>query len=218
MADNCVRTPGTGETVLADELTDGTLGSGKAQFVKLMDGTLDSSNKAIVDSSGNLQVETTNPSIAGTAGTPNSGVLSVQGITSMTPLQVGSAVANCIQWMNASQEYTTAQTSADIVALSGTTKFYIGRITIAAGYVASATTCTVKVYCGTGAYAAGTDQLVFGGEFSTIPGTGLVSYPGVVIGNGSAPFTISAAGDALKITTVASTHPRIYVSVDYIRV
>ena len=218
MADNCVRTPGTGETILADELTDGTLGSGKAQFVKIMDGTLDSSNKAIVDSSGNLQVETTNPSIAGTAGAPNAGVLSVQGITSMTPIIMNTPVANCIQWTNYSNEYTTAQTSADLVAASGSMKFYIGRITIASGYVASATTCTVKVYFGTGAYSAGTSKLVFGGEFSTIPGTGLVAYPGVVIGDGGAPFIISAASDALKITTAATTHPRIYVTVDYIRV
>lgn len=217
MADNCVRTPGTGENIAADELTDGVLGSCKVQYVKLMDGTIDGTDKCHVDATNGLKVDV---SIAGTAGTPNAGVLSVQGITSMTPLAVEEAlnVTHCIQWLNFSQEYTTAQTSADMVAASGSMKIYVGRITISSGYVASATTCTVKTYFGTGAYAAGTDNIVFAGEFSTIPGTGLVSYPGVVIGNGGAPFTISAASDALKITTVASTHPRIYVSVDYIRV
>src|SRR6185503_15715225 len=40
MADNSVRTPGTGETIFSDELTHTVLGSGKAQLVKLMDGTL----------------------------------------------------------------------------------------------------------------------------------------------------------------------------------
>jgi hypothetical protein len=57
MADNVVVTPGSGKTVLADEVVDGTLGTGVAQFVKLMDGTLDSSNKAVVSASGALKVD-----------------------------------------------------------------------------------------------------------------------------------------------------------------
>src|SRR5512135_2487906 len=57
MADNANITPGSGKTVLADELTDATLGTGIAQFVKLMDGTLDSSNKGVITSRGALQVE-----------------------------------------------------------------------------------------------------------------------------------------------------------------
>ena len=42
MADNSLRTPGSGETVHSDEYTHGTLGAGKTQLVKLVDGTLDS--------------------------------------------------------------------------------------------------------------------------------------------------------------------------------
>jgi len=42
MADNVVITAGTGTTVHADEYTHGTLGSGKTQLMKLVDGTLDS--------------------------------------------------------------------------------------------------------------------------------------------------------------------------------
>ncbi|RMG96174.1 MAG: hypothetical protein D6706_10625 [Chloroflexi bacterium] len=45
MADNVAITEGSGKVVLADELTDGVLGTGVVQFVKLMDGTLDSSTK-----------------------------------------------------------------------------------------------------------------------------------------------------------------------------
>lgn len=45
MADNVPVTGGSGHTILADELTDGVLGSGKAQFVKIMDGQLDASTK-----------------------------------------------------------------------------------------------------------------------------------------------------------------------------
>lgn len=56
MADNVAVTPGTGKTIATDEVTDGTLGTVQVQFTKLMDGTLDSTNKAIVDSSGRLSV------------------------------------------------------------------------------------------------------------------------------------------------------------------
>jgi hypothetical protein len=52
MADNVVITPGTGNTIAADELTDATLGSVKVQYVKLMDGTLDGSTKAAVGANG----------------------------------------------------------------------------------------------------------------------------------------------------------------------
>lgn len=131
---------------------------------------------------------------------------------------VVQAVGNCIQWLNFSQEYTTAQTSADMVALTSGQKIYVGRIMISTGYVASATTCTVKAYFGTGAYSAGSSKLVAAAEFATIPGTGFVAYPGLIIGNGAAPFVISAVADALKITTAATTHPRVYVSVDYLKV
>jgi hypothetical protein len=58
-----------------------------------MDGTNDGTNGAIVDSSGNLQVEMTNTSISGTAGSANAAVLSVQGIASGTNLNVMPAEA-----------------------------------------------------------------------------------------------------------------------------
>jgi len=282
-----------------DEVTSGV----HVPKVKIIDGTPASTNAAIVDSSGNLQVETTNPSIAGTAGTPNSGVLSVQGITSGTTLAVTEAsaaaiktaaeliddavyvddadwtdstskhllvgglyqstpqsitdgdvgpfqvdangrqiaklaansgvdigdvdvlslpaltVAKGIQWSHVSNFYTTAQTSADIVAASGAMVFYIGRITVTSNFNTSqAGRTTVQIYFGTGA-VGDTVKHVFRGTFITVPGAGLESYPGAVIGNGAAPFIISAASDALKITTTTSgTHCGIAVSIDYIRV
>lgn len=49
MADNVVITAGTGTTVHADEYTHGTLGSGKTQLMKLVDGTLDSDTPITVD-------------------------------------------------------------------------------------------------------------------------------------------------------------------------
>lgn len=56
MADNVAITAGSGTTVAADEVVDGTLGTVKAQFVKLMDGTLDSTNKGKIDTHGSFQV------------------------------------------------------------------------------------------------------------------------------------------------------------------
>jgi hypothetical protein len=48
VADNVAITAGTGTTIAADELVDGTLGTVKVQYVKLMDGTLNSATKATV--------------------------------------------------------------------------------------------------------------------------------------------------------------------------
>ncbi len=52
MSDNVSVTPGAGVTIAADEVTDGTLGSVKVQYVKLMDGTLDGTTKASVGANG----------------------------------------------------------------------------------------------------------------------------------------------------------------------
>lgn len=52
MADNVAITAGTGTTVAADEVVDGTLGTVKVQYVKLMDGTLDGTAKAAVGTNG----------------------------------------------------------------------------------------------------------------------------------------------------------------------
>ena len=58
MADNVTLNAMTGgATVAADEVTDGTLGTVKVQYVKLMDGTLDGTTKASVDSSFGLKVD-----------------------------------------------------------------------------------------------------------------------------------------------------------------
>jgi hypothetical protein len=45
MADNVVVTPGTGKTIIADEVIDGTFGTGAVQYVKIMDGTPDGTTK-----------------------------------------------------------------------------------------------------------------------------------------------------------------------------
>lgn len=55
MADN-VTLPGGGAVVATDEVTDGTLGTVQVQYMKLMDGAINGTNKAGIDSNGNLKV------------------------------------------------------------------------------------------------------------------------------------------------------------------
>lgn len=58
MADNVTLNSMTGgDNVAADEVTDGTLGTVKVQYVKLMDGTLDGTSKASISSAGLKVIE-----------------------------------------------------------------------------------------------------------------------------------------------------------------
>lgn len=111
MADNVAITAGTGTTVAADEVVDATLGTVKVQYVKIMDGLIDSTIKAGVGANG-LKVDpsaVTSPVSAaslplptgastsakqaalGTAGSASADVLSVQGVASMTPLKTDAS-------------------------------------------------------------------------------------------------------------------------------
>lgn len=56
MADNVAITAGTGTTVGTDEVVDGVLGTVHVQFVKLMDGTLNGTNKLVIDADGAMKV------------------------------------------------------------------------------------------------------------------------------------------------------------------
>lgn len=81
MADNIDVTPGSGATVAADEVTDGTLGVIKVQYVKVMDGTINSTNKLLVGSNGAQAV------MLATDGISSAGVL-------LTPKRAFSNVAS----------------------------------------------------------------------------------------------------------------------------
>jgi hypothetical protein len=68
MADNVSVSAGSyTATIATDEVIDGTLGTVEVQFVKLMDGTLDSTNKLVVDSSGRASVAATGAAASGAA-------------------------------------------------------------------------------------------------------------------------------------------------------
>jgi len=74
MSDNVSITPGAGNVVAADEVIDGTLGTVKVQYVKIMDGTLDGTSKATVGANG-LQVS----ELATTNGTQKSQIVNSSG-------------------------------------------------------------------------------------------------------------------------------------------
>jgi hypothetical protein len=104
MADNVTITPGSGNVVAADEVTDGTLGQVKVQYIKLMDGTLDSTNKAVVDATGDVQVDVNNfpasQTVNGTVAVSNfpatqpvSGSVSVSNFPATQPVS-GTVTAN----------------------------------------------------------------------------------------------------------------------------
>lgn len=58
MADNVAITAGSGTTVAADEVVDGTLGTVKVQYVKVMDGVLDSTTKMTIKAASTAPVAT----------------------------------------------------------------------------------------------------------------------------------------------------------------
>lgn len=92
MADNVTLNAMTGgATVAADEVTDGTLGTVKVQYVKLMDGTLDGTTKASVDASFGLKVDVAR-SVNVVLGTGSNTIGSIASIgTSVVP---GTAATN----------------------------------------------------------------------------------------------------------------------------
>ena len=120
MADNVNITPGSGNIVAADEVVDGTLGTVKVQYVKLMDGAIDGTTKAGVGANG-LKVDgsaVTQP-VSGTvtANIGTSGSLALD--ASVTGLEVvqGSTTSGQKGILElgavttAAPSYTTAQTS-----------------------------------------------------------------------------------------------------------
>lgn len=58
MADNVEVSAGSGTNIAADEVVDGTLGTVKVQFVKIMSGTLDATDKVPGDATDGLRVNT----------------------------------------------------------------------------------------------------------------------------------------------------------------
>jgi hypothetical protein len=98
MADNVSITAGSGTTVAADELTDGTLGTVKVQYVKLMDGTLDSSNKLVINSAGQLSVLNPDQTATGSLTSTTSVTLTSLGGLSTAAVQITGTWSGTVQF------------------------------------------------------------------------------------------------------------------------
>lgn len=212
MADNVAITAGSGTTIGADEVADGTLGTVKVQFVKLMDGTLDGTAKAAVGANGlaadvKASVLPTGASTAakqpalGTAGTASTDVISVQGIASMTKLLVtpDSVALPANQSVNVNQlAGTTTDTN------SGTKSAGTLRVVLATDQPQLTNKLLVTPDANSAvnlAQAAGNTLLVGNG----VTGTG---SPRVTIASDNSsntnPFLVQGGGDGTKATYSAA--------------
>ena len=107
MADNVAITPGSGTTVLADEVVDGTFGTGIVQFVKVMDATADGTNKLIVTGSGAAKVDgsgVTQPVSIATAPIPS---VQASGDATLTRATVNITTATDTTIVSATASQTT---------------------------------------------------------------------------------------------------------------
>lgn len=108
MADQVQITPGSGVSIITDEVTDGTLGTGQVQVMKIMDATVNGTNKLVITAAGAAQVVF--PSAQ--AVTLSSGTLT--GITN--PIDVSAATVP----VKASRAATSAVTTVAAAASSTT--------------------------------------------------------------------------------------------------
>ncbi len=124
MADNVAITAGSGTTIAADELTDGTLGSVKVQYVKLMDGTLDGTTKAAVGAAG-LKVDgsgATQP-VSGTVTAVSGTAANLLALVSGTVTATGTVTA-----VSGTAANLLAQVSGSVTAVSGTAANFLAQV------------------------------------------------------------------------------------------
>ena len=94
MAD-LVTLPGTGAVVLTDEVTDGTLGTGQVQWMKLVDATVNGTNKATVDTNGRLAVlAKSNTSGTGTTSRPSASTTTSAQLLASNTSRLGATIWN----------------------------------------------------------------------------------------------------------------------------
>lgn len=89
MADNVAITAGAGTNIATDQLVGGE----HVQYIKLMDGTLDSSNKAVVNASGNLTIKVNEALPTGAnviGGVTQSGTWNIGSITTLPSIPAGT--------------------------------------------------------------------------------------------------------------------------------
>lgn len=123
MADNVAITAGAGTTIAADEVVDGTLGTVKVQFVKIMDATLDGTSKAAVGANG-LKVDASGATVPVDSELPAAAALADTTANPTTPL-VGAAMEmfNGTQWDRVRGDTTSGlwvQTKAQVPGVGAT--------------------------------------------------------------------------------------------------
>jgi len=99
MADNLVVTAGSGTTLLADEVTEGTLGTGLTGITKIMDGTIGGTTMAAVGGgveAGALRVTLASDSTGVVSIDDNGGTLTVDGTVTANLSATDNAVLDTI--------------------------------------------------------------------------------------------------------------------------
>lgn len=139
MADNVSITAGSGTVVAADEVSDGTLGSCKVQYVKIMDGTIDGTNKLTVSSSGEMLVKGT----VGISALTTASKIQVETtaalpvtVTTASKVQVEFAAAQAVTFTTASKAIADITTASKIVADITTASKIVADVTTASKIVA----------------------------------------------------------------------------------
>jgi hypothetical protein len=95
MADNVtLNAMAGGSTVAADEVTDGTLGTVKVQYVKIMDGTLDGTNKANVDANGLRIVQRSGTTLGQGSAAPTATATLIAAAVSSSPFRRSVTICN----------------------------------------------------------------------------------------------------------------------------
>jgi hypothetical protein len=115
MADNVAVTAGSGTTIAADEVTDGTLGSVKVQYVKLMDGTLDGTTKGVIGAAG-LKVDLSGTAANATAVKVDGSAVTQPVSAAALPLPSGAATLAKQPALG-----TAGTPSADVITVQGVT-------------------------------------------------------------------------------------------------
>lgn len=134
MADNVAVTAGSGTNIAADEVVDGTLGTVKVQYVKLMDGTLDGTTKVATGSgTGNalrVSIDSSQQNANGQTTMANSSpvvLASDQSSVPVTPAgNVAHDAADSGNPMKQGAKATTALSGLTLVANNDRTDLFAG--------------------------------------------------------------------------------------------
>lgn len=221
MADNVAVTAGSGTTVAADEVSDGTLGSCKVQYVKLMDGTIDGTSKAAVSASG-LKVDLgADNDVTITSGT----VTAVTAITNALPAgtnNIGDVDVLTVPadpfGATADAAVTAGATGSISAKLRSISRDIVANIVLAAG-----TNGIGKLTANSGVDIGDVDvtsAVITGGAIaddSTTPGNPVMVGGTAKETDGTTPGTVSAEDDVARLITdrnrrllVSNIHPFLW--------